>query len=108
MDIDLLADCTIEREMPVSLGPLARSVDDLILCCKALFGHFDEDPLRNAQPWNDQFFNKFDNNKKQKLNIAYVNSDKEYNFVPMNQNTIDEVVDELKGRGHNLIKFDFD
>lgn len=38
MDIDPESDCNIERELPVSLGPLTRSVDDIILCCKSLFG----------------------------------------------------------------------
>lgn len=53
MDIDLKTDCNCERELPVSLGPLARSVDDLVLFCKAVFGNFILDPIRNGQPWQE-------------------------------------------------------
>jgi Asp-tRNA(Asn)/Glu-tRNA(Gln) amidotransferase A subunit family amidase len=66
-------DSNIERELSVSLGPMGHCVDDLILCCKSIFGKFTKDPIRNAQPFDDQ---EFENISLKNLTIGYIINDK--------------------------------
>lgn len=42
-----------DRDISVSVGPIGRNSEDLVLFCREVFGKIFTDPLKNVMPWNE-------------------------------------------------------
>jgi len=66
-----------------SWGPIAKSVDDVILISKCIFGKFADDISVSQKPFDDKLYDKFKFNEKfnfnaQRVKVAY--------FIDVNEN----------------------
>ena len=94
-------DLNVAREINCSYGPIGKSVDDLILISRCLFGKFtDLDPDIAPLEWNQE---KFLRNSKEKKRIGVIFDDTFCESFPANRNVIREVVERLKGNGHEIV-----
>jgi len=88
------------KEIRASIGPLGRSLDDVVFLCQQLFGKFDQDDEINNIPFNYEVFNS-----KNKLKIGYINTTE---FCELSTSTITAIEDckeKLKKNGHTLVPF---
>lgn len=85
----------------VSIGPLGRTMDDIIFIVKNLFGEFKEDPYTDNRPFDDQLFNT---NKKFKIGYIY---DIEFDTATDIKQKIEKIVKKLQEQGYELVPFEF-
>ncbi|KAL0575280.1 hypothetical protein V5O48_006681 [Marasmius crinis-equi] len=83
----------------VTMGPMGRSVDDLVLFCKSLFGRPDgfADYKLIPTPFRDAELPK-------RLRFGYYTSDGYTKSSPANQRAVIETVEALKKQGHECIE----
>ena len=94
-------DINVAREINCSYGPMGKSVDDLVLISKCLFGKFtDVDPDIPPLEWNEE---KYVKNFQKKKRIGVVYDDVFCESFPANRNVIHEVVEKLKSKGHEIV-----
>jgi Asp-tRNA(Asn)/Glu-tRNA(Gln) amidotransferase A subunit family amidase len=80
------------------IGPLGRSVNDLILMCKLLFGSFPNDPFVNSS--------KFKEVEERKLTIGYFYDCPVFQPAQIVKSSVDDIVAKLKEDGHDVKEFD--
>lgn len=89
-----------------SLGPLARSVDDITFFCEILFGKFSEDFSCSQTEFNKA---KYENAlNKGKLRIGYSTNINRCELVKGIKSELDEYLNKLKSEGHELIHIDIE
>ena len=94
-------DVNVAREISCSYGPMGRSVEDLILVSKCLFGKFTEvDPDIPPLEWNEDKFKRA-LGKKKRIGVIY--DDNFCESFPANRNVIMEVAEALKKNGHEIV-----
>jgi len=94
-------DINVAREINCSYGPMGKSVEDLILVSKCLFGKFtDVDPDIPPLDWNEEKYQKAFLKKKR---IGVIYDDSFCESFPANRNVIMEVAEALKRKGHEIV-----
>ena len=97
-------DLNVYREINCTYGPMGKSVDDLVLIMKCLFGKFTGlDPDVPPMQWDQK---KYDECFERKLRIGVVFDDPFCESFPAIRNVIQEVVDKMKEKGHEIIKIE--
>jgi len=97
------SDIDIFREVEAVLGPMCKSVDDVIYFMKGIYGHFGEFDLFSINY-------KFDENLYQEglktsgLNIAYLLESPKYQVHPAIKDAIETTVKALAEQGHNVFE----
>ena len=95
-------DLNVYREINCTYGPMGKSVDDLVLIMKCLYGKFTGmDPDVPPLKW-DQI--KYEATLQKKLRIGVVYDDPFCESFPAIRNVIQEVVTYLKQNGHEIVK----
>ncbi|KAK0239322.1 amidase signature domain-containing protein [Armillaria nabsnona] len=80
-------------------GPMARSVEDLKLFCRTLFGVPDAISLVPPMPYREP-------NLPEKLKFGYYTSDGFFKASPANKRAVLETVAALRKQGHECIEFE--
>ncbi|KIM69363.1 hypothetical protein SCLCIDRAFT_102685 [Scleroderma citrinum Foug A] len=81
-----------------SYGPMARSVEDCDLLCRAIFGELDRSHRVVPVPYRPVEL-------PQKLKFGYYSNDMLVRTSPANVRAIQETVDALKNAGHECVEF---
>jgi len=83
-----------------AFGPMAQSIDDMVLMLKALFNTNvkEFDPVTQSLPWRD------DVKVEGKLNIGYQLSEDYFGVCKPNRRAILEAVEVLRKKGHNVFE----
>ena len=94
-------DLNVYREINCTYGPMGKSVDDLILIMKCLYGKFTGlDPDVPPLHWDQK---KYENSFGRKLRIGVVYDDPYCESFPAIRNVVQEVVTKMKEMGHEII-----
>jgi len=95
-------DLNVYREINCTYGPMGKSVEDLILIMKCLYGKFTGlDPDVPPLHWDQK---KYDGAFGRKLRIGVVFDDPYCESFPAIRNVVQEVVNKMKEKGHEIIK----
>ncbi|NXD17569.1 FAAH1 hydrolase, partial [Nothocercus nigrocapillus] len=88
--------------VPCALGPMARDVDSLALCMKALLCEemFRLDPTVPPIPFNEQVYLS-----SAPLRIGYYDTDGYFPLPPCMRRAVRETRDALRAAGHELVPF---
>ncbi|XP_064415781.1 fatty-acid amide hydrolase 1-like [Latimeria chalumnae] len=91
-----------QKSLVSMLGPMARDVDSLALCMKAVLCQdmFDLDPSVPPLPFNDEVYNS-----KKKLRIGYYDRDGFWLPHPGMRRAVMETKKLLEAAGHTLVQF---
>ncbi|XP_064415780.1 fatty-acid amide hydrolase 1-like [Latimeria chalumnae] len=91
-----------QKSLASMLGPMARDVDSLALCMKAVLCQdmFDLDPNVPPLPFNDEVYNS-----KKKLRIGYYDRDGFWLPHPSMRRAVMETKKLLEAAGHTLVQF---
>jgi Asp-tRNA(Asn)/Glu-tRNA(Gln) amidotransferase A subunit family amidase len=87
--------------IPYSIGPIARSIQDLILVCKNLFGEFPEDSKCNSISFDEEILKV---NKPHTLGY-FVDFDL-CETATVSREAVLELVEKFNGKGYTFIKLD--
>jgi len=96
--------------VPISIGPLAKSTNDVALMMKALLNvnfhnqnRFTDggDTFYIPHPWNDQVFLE-----KRPYRIGFMRNNDFMPVAPSYIRAIDETVEALRGNGHDLVEIE--
>lgn len=94
-------DVNVAREICCSYGPMGKSIDDLLLITKCLFGKFTElDPEIAPLEWNEAKY-QFALQKKKRIGVIF--DDPFCESFPAIKNVIYEVCEVLKKKGHEIV-----
>ncbi|NWS29847.1 FAAH1 hydrolase, partial [Polioptila caerulea] len=90
------------RSVPWALGPMARDVDSLALCMKALLCQemFQLDPTVPPIPFNEQVFSS-----STPLRVGYYDTDGYFPLPPCMRRAVRETRHALRAAGHQLVLF---
>jgi fatty acid amide hydrolase len=92
-----------QKELNSAIGPMGRSVDDLILVLQQYLGHVERNPLKSPMKWDQTVF---ENTKKTRnLKIAYILDDEFCETAPGVRKIVKDVVEKLKAQGHTVQEF---
>jgi fatty acid amide hydrolase len=80
------------------IGPLGKSVDDMVLMCRCLYGSFPNDPFVKE--------NKFKEVEDRKLTIGYFYDYPLFQPAQIIKSSVDEIVVKLRQDGHDVKVFD--
>ncbi|NWI13149.1 FAAH1 hydrolase, partial [Crypturellus soui] len=88
--------------VPCALGPMARDVDSLALCMKALLCEemFQLDPTVPPIPFNEEVYLS-----SAPLRIGYYDTDGYFPLPPCMRRAVHETRDALRAAGHELVPF---
>ncbi|NXD40443.1 FAAH1 hydrolase, partial [Copsychus sechellarum] len=88
--------------IPCALGPMARDVDSLALCMKALLCQemFQLDPTVPPIPFNEQVFSS-----STPLRVGYYDTDGYFPLPPCMRRAVKETRSALQAAGHQLVLF---
>nr|XP_013798998.1 PREDICTED: vitamin D3 hydroxylase-associated protein-like [Apteryx mantelli mantelli] len=88
--------------VPCALGPMARDVDSLALCMKALLCEemFQLDPTVPPIPFNEEVYSS-----SAPLRIGYYDTDGYFPLPPCMRRAVHETRDALRAAGHELVPF---
>lgn len=96
-------DFNVYREINCTYGPMGRSVDDLILIMKCLYGKFTGlDPDVPPLQWDEKKY-KESSGKKLRIGVIYDNFCESF---PAIRSVVEEVVAKMKEKGHEIIKIE--
>jgi fatty acid amide hydrolase len=88
-----------------SIGPITRSIDDLILFAKNIYGEFLEDPyVYNCIFKNESFENMVEKSNKK---IAYMINLPGIESSPAIQNVMNHILSKLKEKHYDIQEFQF-
>jgi fatty acid amide hydrolase len=90
-----------------SHGTLCRSIDDLVLVSRSLFGKFEDDYLTplNNMPFNEKIFTKVIDNNNHPQKIGYFAEIKDFPTAPGVRDALNETIHYLRTAGYHLIEF---
>jgi fatty acid amide hydrolase len=97
-----------------SLGPMARSSEDIILITRNLFGSFKEDVYINNSPFNENNFDNFTPekqmqlNNKNKIKIGFIRKMFYCNIAHEIVEEMDLIKHKLTEKGYECVEFDED
>ncbi|XP_015725962.1 vitamin D3 hydroxylase-associated protein-like isoform X2 [Coturnix japonica] len=88
--------------VPYALGPMARDVDSLALCMKALLCEemFQLDPTVPPIPFNEEVYSS-----SAPLRIGYYDTDGYFPLPPCMRRAVHETKEALQAAGHQLVLF---
>jgi fatty acid amide hydrolase len=89
-------------EVQYSLGPMCRSIEDIALILRNLFGHFSDTTVYN-EPFNEVVYNDTNN-----IKIAYMVDNAFFETAPVIKETITDVAEKLMKKGYDMIPVRFD
>ncbi|NXK55161.1 VDHAP protein, partial [Chauna torquata] len=94
--------CSRPMPVPCALGPMARDVDSLALCMKALLCEemFQLDPTVPPIPFNEEVYSS-----SAPLRIGYYDTDGYFPLPPCMRQAVHETREALQEAGHELIPF---
>ncbi|NXG28537.1 VDHAP protein, partial [Dromaius novaehollandiae] len=94
--------CSPPPPVPCALGPMARDVDSLALCMKALLCEemFQLDPTVPPIPFNEEVYASC-----APLRIGYYDTDGYFPLPPCMRRAVHETRDALRAAGHELVPF---
>ncbi|KAM6078274.1 vitamin D3 hydroxylase-associated protein-like isoform 1-T3 [Theristicus caerulescens] len=89
-------------EVPCALGPMARDVDSLALCMKALLCEemFQLDPTVPPIPFDEEVYSS-----SAPLRIGYYDTDGYFPLPPCMRRAVQETKEALQAAGHQLVPF---
>jgi fatty acid amide hydrolase len=85
-----------------SLGPMCRSIDDIALLLRAMFGNFSDPTVYNL-PYNEVLYND-----ARKIKIAYMTDTNYYETAPVIKSLLTEIAEKLMKKGHELVPIRFE
>ncbi|NXO10237.1 FAAH1 hydrolase, partial [Oriolus oriolus] len=88
--------------VPCAVGPMARDVDSLALCMKALLCQemFQLDPTVPPIPFNEQVYSS-----SSPLRVGYYDTDGYFPLPPCMRRAVQETRRALQAAGHQLVRF---
>ncbi|NXF86483.1 FAAH1 hydrolase, partial [Eubucco bourcierii] len=94
--------CSHPTPVPGALGPMARDVDSLALCMKALLCQemFQLDPTVPPIPFNDEVYSS-----SAPLRVGYYDTDGYFPLPPCVRRAVQETRMALQAAGHELVPF---
>ncbi|NWR70739.1 FAAH1 hydrolase, partial [Centropus unirufus] len=94
--------CSCATPVPCALGPMARDVDSLALCMKALLCEemFRLDPTVPPIPFNEEVYSS-----SASLCVGYYDTDGYFPLPPCMQRAVQEAKRALEAAGHQLVPF---
>ncbi|NXI72885.1 VDHAP protein, partial [Anseranas semipalmata] len=94
--------CSCPMPVPSALGPMARDVDSLALCMKALLCEemFRLDPTVPPIPFNEEVYSS-----SAPLRIGYYDTDGYFPLPPCMRRAVHETREALQAAGHKLVPF---
>lgn len=90
-----------------SLGPMARSVDDIIFMMKHLFGSFTNDFYANNKPYDQNLFESIDP-KIRKIKLAFIKDMFNCNIAPEIVETLNNLESKLVSQGYECVELKYD
>lgn len=92
--------------IPLSLGPIARTVDDCVAFMKTILvpSLFEEDVNVAPMPFNESLYKSED--PKEKLRIAYYVSDGWFTPCRTSRRAVQETVEGLRKQGHECVELE--
>jgi fatty acid amide hydrolase len=88
-----------------SYGPICKSMDDILLLSKTLFGKFEDDVYVNNKPFNDESYSRVIDNNNSPMKIGYIFEVKDLPTVPGIKLAMEDVIHKLKTAGFILHEF---
>ncbi|NXU21845.1 FAAH1 hydrolase, partial [Thalassarche chlororhynchos] len=94
--------CSRPTPVPCALGPMARDVDSLALCMKALLCQemFQLDPTVPPIPFDEEVYSS-----SAPLRVGYYNTDGYFPLPPCMRRAVQETRGALQAAGHQLVPF---
>ncbi|NXX88386.1 FAAH1 hydrolase, partial [Centropus bengalensis] len=94
--------CSCATPVPCALGPMARDVDSLALCMKALLCEemFQLDPTVPPIPFNEEVYSS-----SASLRVGYYDTDGYFPLPPCMRRAVQEAKRALEAAGHQLVPF---
>ncbi|KFO89350.1 Fatty-acid amide hydrolase 1, partial [Buceros rhinoceros silvestris] len=94
--------CSHPTPVPCALGPMARDVDSLALCMKALLCQemFQLDPTVPPLPFDEKVYSS-----SAPLRVGYYDTDGYFLLPPCMRRAVSEVRGALQAAGHELVPF---
>ncbi|NWY58279.1 FAAH1 hydrolase, partial [Chionis minor] len=94
--------CSCPAPVPCALGPMARDVDSLALCMKALLCQemFQLDPTVPPIPFNEEVYSS-----SAPLRVGYYDTDGYFPLPPCMRRALRETRGALQAAGHQLVAF---
>ncbi|NWQ98697.1 FAAH1 hydrolase, partial [Burhinus bistriatus] len=94
--------CSCPTPVPCALGPMARDVDSLALCMKALLCQemFRLDPTVPPIPFNEEVYSS-----SASLRVGYYDTDGYFPLPPCMRRAVQETKEALQAAGHQLVAF---
>ncbi|KFZ51952.1 Fatty-acid amide hydrolase 1, partial [Antrostomus carolinensis] len=94
--------CSHSAPVPCALGPMARDVDSLALCMKALLCEemFQLDPTVPPIPFNEEVYSS-----SAPLRVGYYDTDGYFPLPPCMRRAVQETGEALQAAGHQLVPF---
>jgi fatty acid amide hydrolase len=90
-------------QIQYSFGPICKTVDDIVLIMRALYGNFENDHYCYNLPFNEVQFNDY-----KKIKLGYF-LDTDYNeTAPSIKNVLIDVVDKMGRKGYDLISLKYE
>uniref|UniRef100_A0A8C0HND9 Fatty-acid amide hydrolase 1 n=1 Tax=Buteo japonicus TaxID=224669 RepID=A0A8C0HND9_9AVES len=94
--------CSCPTSVPWVLGPMARDVDSLALCMKALLCQemFQLDPTVPPIPFDEEVYSS-----SARLRVGYYDTDGYFPLPPCTRRAVRETREALRAAGHQLVPF---
>ncbi|NWX09008.1 FAAH1 hydrolase, partial [Caloenas nicobarica] len=94
--------CSCPTPVPCALGPMARDVDSLALCMKALLCQemFRLDPTVPPIPFNEEVYSS-----SAPLRVGYYDTDGYFPLPPCMRRAVQETREALQAAGHQMVPF---
>ncbi|NWZ54680.1 VDHAP protein, partial [Haliaeetus albicilla] len=94
--------CSCPTPVPWVLGPMARDVDSLALCMKALLCQemFQLDPTVPPIPFDEEVYSS-----SARLRVGYYDTDSYFPLPPCMRRAVRETREALQAAGHQLVPF---
>lgn len=93
------------QNVNVSWGPIARSIDDVVLLTQNIFGEFSDDETVNNKPFDYASFNREINNNKRPIKIGYLLETELMETAPEIKEAMNDIIKNLKGKGFIMEEF---
>ena len=90
-------------QIQYSFGPICKTVDDVVLIMRALFGNFENDHYCYNLPFNEVQFNDF-----KKVKLGYILDTDYAETAPSIKNALIDVVDKMARKGYDLVSLKYD
>jgi fatty acid amide hydrolase len=89
-------------DIQFSLGPICRSMDDIVLLMRSLFGNFTDTYVYNLP------FNELAYNNTSRIKIAYMVDNSYFETAPIIKTVITDIVEKMAKKGYDMIPIRFD